>query len=559
MGLSVLTLVICFVVWAVVHSLLASLPFKDWARRVLGDGVDRWYRLAYVVFASASGLPVLLMVAVLPHRALYAVASPWRWLMRGGQGLALGAAIGAVLQTGPTYFLGLSQLLARGSGRTDTLQVRGFYCWVRHPLYLFSVIILWLSPDMTVNTFTFYALITLYFAIGSLHEERRLLAEFGDAYRDYQRQVPWLVPIPGRCYSPSKQDRSIGIPKSIDPPIIWNPRSDRRYVMPKAFDNGHAVVVGVGADLPITVDDATAVANLLRDPGRCAYPVQQVQLLTSEQATATKILAALDGLAGSVTSDSTAVVYFSGHGLKTSNYYLMPYGYDLEDLSGTAIRGDVFTEKLRAIKAARLLVLLDCCHAGGQAEAKDLPGEKSPLPVAAAEELAQGEGRVVIASSRKDEKSWVLPGHSYSAFTGALMEGLAGYGAFEQDGYARVLDVALWVGRQVPDRTKDKQHPILKVSNLENNFALAYYAAGNEKPKALDWAPIVPTISDDLSEEQVANWRRRLASRREALMLIRERIDDYVEYDAVPLQLIKNERRTETQIAELERKLGLRA
>jgi hypothetical protein len=260
-----------------------------------------------------------------------------------------------------------------------------------------------------------------------------------------------------------------------------------------------------------------------------------------------------------VTSDSTAVVYFSGHGLKTSNYYLMPYGYDLEDLAGTAIRGDFFTEKLRAIKAARLLVLLDCCHAGGQAEAKDLPGEKSPLPAAAAEELAQGEGRVVIASSRKDEKSWVLPGHSYSAFTGALMEGLAGYGAFEKDGYARVLDVALWVGRKVPDRTKDKQHPILKVSNLENNFALAYYAAGDEKPKALQWAPIVPTISGDLDEERVASWQRRLASRRDALMLIRERIDEYIEYERVPLDLIKNERRAEKQIVELERRLGLHA
>jgi protein-S-isoprenylcysteine O-methyltransferase Ste14 len=225
-GLSVLTLVICFIVWAGVHSLLASLPFKDWTRHALGDSVDRWYRLVYVVFAGASGLPLLLMVALLPDRALYTVAPPWRWLMRGGQGLALAAAIWAVLQTGPTYFLGLSQLLDRGSAQADTLQVRGFYCWVRHPLYLLSIIILWLSPAMTVNTLTFYILITLYFAIGSLHEERRLLAEFGDAYRDYQRQVPWLIPIPGRCYSPSKLDQSIGISRSIDPPTVGNPRSN---------------------------------------------------------------------------------------------------------------------------------------------------------------------------------------------------------------------------------------------------------------------------------------------------------------------------------------------
>ncbi len=55
---------------------------------------------------------------------------------------------------------------------------------------------------MTVNLLTAYILIILYFYVGSLHEERRLLAEFGDAYRDYYQQVPRLIPRPDRCYSP---------------------------------------------------------------------------------------------------------------------------------------------------------------------------------------------------------------------------------------------------------------------------------------------------------------------------------------------------------------------
>ena len=58
--------------------------------------------------------------------------------------------------------------------------------------------------------------------------------------------------------------------------------------MPTTFTQGYAVGGGVGADLPATVDDATAVAGLLRDPGRCAYPV----LLTGEQATHERILTA---------------------------------------------------------------------------------------------------------------------------------------------------------------------------------------------------------------------------------------------------------------------------
>ncbi len=46
--------------------------------------------------------------------------------------------------------------------------------------------------------------------------------------------------------------------------------------MTETFTPGYAVVIGVGADLPVTVEDAAAVADLLRDPSRCAYPAEQV-------------------------------------------------------------------------------------------------------------------------------------------------------------------------------------------------------------------------------------------------------------------------------------------
>lgn len=50
--------------------------------------------------------------------------------------------------------------------------------------------------------------------------------------------------------------------------------------MSKPFVHGHALVVGVGADLPNTVDDAIGLASILCDPERCAYPAEQVKLLT---------------------------------------------------------------------------------------------------------------------------------------------------------------------------------------------------------------------------------------------------------------------------------------
>lgn len=86
----------------------------------------------------------------------------------------------------------------------------------------------------------------------------------------------------------------------------------------KQFRQGHALVIGVGADLPNTVDDALGLAGILQDAGRCAYPQAQVQVLTAESATRSNILAALDTLAQRVDADATVVVYFSGHGYQVS-------------------------------------------------------------------------------------------------------------------------------------------------------------------------------------------------------------------------------------------------
>lgn len=322
--------------------------------------------------------------------------------------------------------------------------------------------------------------------------------------------------------------------------------------MAETFRSGYAVIVGIGADLPGTVADATAMADLLRNPSRCAYPPEQVKLLTAEQADREQILAALHWLAQTAGPDATAIVYFSGHGMETPAYYLMPFGYNLKNLAGTAIAGEEFTARLRTIQAKKLLVLLDCCHAGGQAEAKGQT--KSPLPPSAIDQLGGSSGRVVLASSRKDEVSWT--GQPYSVFTAALLEGLAGYGAFEQDGYARVLDLTLWAGRAVPQRTGNKQHPIVKVSNLADNFAVAWYAGGAKSPQRLPWTPAaLPALSGSQNASQAASWQRQIGSYRENLLLIEERMSEYVEFNEIPLQLVRNKRQVEAKIQDLERQL----
>ena len=321
--------------------------------------------------------------------------------------------------------------------------------------------------------------------------------------------------------------------------------------MSQIFSHGYAVVIGVGADLPVTIEDANAVSEFLADPARCAYPIEQVRLLTGENAQRENIVSALNWLAQSAAQDDTAIIYFSGHGTEGPDFHLVPYGFDWKDLIGTAISGAEFTALLRKIQSQKLLVLLDCCHAGGQADAKSFV--KSPMPSTALEELAHGSGRVVIASSRKDEVSWT--GNPYSQFTMAVLEALCGLGAFEQDGFVRVLDLTLHVGRFVPARTGDKQHPIIKVSNLQDNFAIAWFAGGDKIPKELPWQVNLPSMRVGVQSAEVTSFRRRLANLRENLLLIDERMSEFVEFISIPLQLIKNKRQIEIEIDALLNRL----
>jgi protein-S-isoprenylcysteine O-methyltransferase Ste14 len=204
---SVLILSVCFIAWAGVHSLLASLRVKRWARQIFGSGVDHWYRIIYVLFALVSFAPILLVFLTLPDYTLYVVPAPWRWLMMLGQG---GGAIGAtvaILQTGALRFVGLTQALSGQPEESGLLQVRGLYCYVRHPSYFFSLVVIWLTPVMTVNLLVLYALFTVYFYVGSMHEESRLVAEFGEAYKEYQRHAPRLIPRLHRCYPIRSEER----------------------------------------------------------------------------------------------------------------------------------------------------------------------------------------------------------------------------------------------------------------------------------------------------------------------------------------------------------------
>lgn len=72
--------------------------------------------------------------------------------------------------------------------------VRGPYRWVRHPLYLSILLLVWFSPDLTLDRLLGNTLWTAWISISARWEERDLVSDFGDAYVQYQNRVPMLIP-----------------------------------------------------------------------------------------------------------------------------------------------------------------------------------------------------------------------------------------------------------------------------------------------------------------------------------------------------------------------------
>jgi len=80
------------------------------------------------------------------------------------------------------------------SSSSNRLVTGGCYRVVRHPLYLFSILFLLFNPVITTRWLILSALSSVYFIVGALIEERRLLAEHGEAYQIYQLTVPFMIP-----------------------------------------------------------------------------------------------------------------------------------------------------------------------------------------------------------------------------------------------------------------------------------------------------------------------------------------------------------------------------
>ena len=175
------------------HSWMVRRSFRERLARI----VPTHYLSA--VYAIASGIALLVVVLLWQesrHLVWQASNGPW-WAARMIFVLGLGVGIWGGLSLKTFDSFGLQPIRDRfrvEPARPTALVVRGAYRWVRHPLYLAVLLMIWSYPVLTADRLLFNVLWTLWIVIGTVLEERDLRSELGDEYRDYQRDVPMLLP-----------------------------------------------------------------------------------------------------------------------------------------------------------------------------------------------------------------------------------------------------------------------------------------------------------------------------------------------------------------------------
>ncbi len=176
------------------HSGMVRRPVRAWIARFIPA------RYEGAVYAIASGI-VLALVVIFWQRSettVYQLGGGWRRIAQALGAVAAAAFVLSALTLRRSFDpLGLGPIRAHLRGRPyrpGDFVLRGPYRWVRHPLYSCILAMFWTNPDVTGDQLLLNVLWTIWIVVGAVLDERDLVAEFGDAYRDYQRQVPMLIP-----------------------------------------------------------------------------------------------------------------------------------------------------------------------------------------------------------------------------------------------------------------------------------------------------------------------------------------------------------------------------
>lgn len=176
------------------HSVMARPSFKQWMSTMVPAHLQR------AVYVIATSIVVgLLIILWQPLPAMVwqmqdSFSAMLVWMLYGGGWLLL---VASSYMIDHFELFGLSQPFRHWRGLPpshDEFRTSYLYRYMRHPIYSGWLVIFWATPQMSVGHLLFAIGMSAYILVGIAYEERDLIAQFGDRYREYRRRVPALIP-----------------------------------------------------------------------------------------------------------------------------------------------------------------------------------------------------------------------------------------------------------------------------------------------------------------------------------------------------------------------------
>ena len=191
-----LLLIFLWSAFCFLHSFMITPTVTDFLKEKAGK-YYRYYRLFYNLFSILILAPIVVYsysIIEKPFFTWHGYLLPVRYL------LLLGGLL--IIYAGSRYysmstFLGINQLnegvdhgLINNSGMIEKGGIMGV---VRHPFYTGSFLVIW-AGNLDTTRLIINSILSIYLIMGTMLEEHKLLAEFGDVYRNYQKEVSMLFP-----------------------------------------------------------------------------------------------------------------------------------------------------------------------------------------------------------------------------------------------------------------------------------------------------------------------------------------------------------------------------
>lgn len=184
------------IAWCFLHSAMISVSVTEYFHKRLGPAF-RFYRLFFNMISALTLIPVVLYASSARTEPIFR----WDGYMRIFQFLLLGTAALLFFLGASRYdaaqLLGFKQIREGTStkGITDAgeLETSGILGIMRHPWYLATILLFW-ARQLDISTILVNTILTSYVITGAYLEEKKLVREFGEKYRVYQKKVSMLIP-----------------------------------------------------------------------------------------------------------------------------------------------------------------------------------------------------------------------------------------------------------------------------------------------------------------------------------------------------------------------------